>query len=267
MKILILYHSGAGNTKLVGELLYDELSPKYNIEIQAIEDMPEVAGLNNYDALILGFPTYHGLPSKSIYKYISKLDAFSEIKPVSIYTSCGWFPANSMRKLAILCSSKNMKPISYRSFRCIGSDGILLAPQLINFFNFDKNLYIKIQQFAKELEKIFCDPPYKKKKPPFKVYSLLNAINSYAGQSHRPTIYINKSQCIKCHACINKCNTGSWEEIPNAYPHFSKEDCESCYRCIHHCPTKALSLKKMKQPQLQLNDKFYKTYKEEIKEY
>src|SRR6056297_3399718 len=58
MKTLILYFSGTGNTKFIGEKIYETLLNRdYEVDIKSVETFA-AKKLKFYDLLIIGYPVY-----------------------------------------------------------------------------------------------------------------------------------------------------------------------------------------------------------------
>ena len=73
-KILLLYYSGVGNTKRVAKIIKEKLSIRYNVDMYSIEKLPVNFSLENYKAVVIGFPTIHSSPAKPINIFLDKLD-------------------------------------------------------------------------------------------------------------------------------------------------------------------------------------------------
>lgn len=91
--------------------------------------------------------------------------------------------------------------------------------------------------------------PIRERIPRFKLYSILNFPNKFVGQYlYKPSIYVHKSQCIRCGKCIRNCPRLCIDKSEEGVPIFKKNQCIHCYRCIHQCPQHALSLSKKNRP-------------------
>ncbi len=257
MKILILYHSGVGNTKLVAEVLNNKLKESFETKVIAVEELSNEFVIDNYDGYIIGFPTYHTHPSESIIKFIDNASSIDKKMPAYIYTTCGWYSGNALRIFAKKCIRKNIIPVSYRTFRCAATDGVLLFPFIDILFTFEKDLVQKIEREAEKVKKEFICKSHSYDVPRFKLYSILNFPNKMIGQWITLKIFLHKKNCIRCGKCIKNCNMNAMKLGKGNFPLFDKANCEKCYRCIHHCPHKALSLSKRKVPQRQLSEDFF----------
>ncbi len=253
MKLLVLYHSGVGNTKLIANRLNSKLKQTYVTDLFAVEEIGDDFSFKNYDGYVIGFPTCHTHPSDSILKFINSIDMLKRSKPAYIFTTCGWFSANTLRIFARLCLNKNIIPVLHQSYRCPATDGTLVAPYIKALFSFEKGLTKKIDNDVEKIKTAFEGEP-SANLPRFKLISLLNYPNKKIGQLITLKIFLHKDKCIKCGKCIENCIMNAMNADEENYPVFTKEKCEKCYRCIHHCPNKALSLSKRKAPKKLLTE-------------
>jgi NAD(P)H dehydrogenase (quinone) len=70
--MLILYHSGSGNTQRMADLLAETMkSNKIDAVLRKVEEF-EVRTLPEYDALVLGSPTYFSNVSWQVKKFIDE---------------------------------------------------------------------------------------------------------------------------------------------------------------------------------------------------
>lgn len=136
--IIILYHSGVGNTKMVAGLIKDQLDENNCVVFRSVEEKIDLKQLSSYDILIFGFPTYHSEPSKTMTRFISKIPRFSTLTPCFIFTTCGFYSENSLRVFSNYCKEKNLQIIHWASYRTAATDGVLLAPSINLFSSFKK---------------------------------------------------------------------------------------------------------------------------------
>lgn len=257
MKTLIIYHSGVGNTKIIANMLYNQLKNKTNATIKSIEEISSDFEIGKFDNYIIGFPTYHSSPSPSILRYLESINPLTQNKPAYIFTTCGWYSTNTLRIFAKRCLDKNIMPVMCCSYRCPATDGTLIAPNMKIWFKFEKDIQIRIEKETYRIMNEFLKKQYNVKLPRFKFYSIINYPNKLGGHFYKPMIYIHKSRCIKCGKCIEDCPSNCFLTDQDNFPSYKKENCEHCYRCIHHCPVQALSLNKNKIVRKQLNNKFF----------
>lgn len=248
-KILCLYYSGVGNTKIVAEFMREYLRVHKNIEtdIYSIEDLPENLLYEEYAGMIIGFPTIHCSPAVRIVEYISSISAISRPIPTFIFTTCGLYQANTTRIFAKMCRKKNMITVMDASYRMSAVDGMLLTNKMRFLETYEKRLKAKIEKACDTFVAIIETGRIREKIPFFRWYSVLNYPNKLVGQHYTFPIYLNKEKCIKCGKCVNHCPADAITREAE-YPIWNKSACERCYRCLHHCPVGALSLKRKKGP-------------------
>lgn len=76
LKILIVYYSETGNTKKMAELIAEGVKEeKVDVVIKNVEDT-NTKELLEYDGIIIGSPTYYGLPAYQIKKLLDESVAF-----------------------------------------------------------------------------------------------------------------------------------------------------------------------------------------------
>ncbi len=263
VKLLAMYHSSVGNTRLVAELLHSRLEMTQEVELYAIEEIGDSFPFENYDGYIIGFPTHHAQPSISMIEFIDNMERLQHKKPAYIFTTCGWFSADALRIFARICIDKNIIPVLSQSYRCAATDGVLVAPFIKALFTYEKKLVNKIESDTERIITVFDKKP-RINLPHLQLISVLNYPNKKIGEWITLNIFLHEGNCTKCGKCIRNCNGKALTVGKDSYPKFDKSHCEKCYRCIHHCPTKALSLSKRKLPKKQLTREFFDSYKTKI---
>ena len=240
--ILILYFSGAGNTRSAA-LQIKSYAGKIPAEIHSVESLPDDFSVDDYSAVIIGTPTYHSEPAKPLMNFLEKINAQRNI-PAFIFATCGLYPENCLRILAKECLKHKIIPIHSASYRCSATDGILLTPYMDCWFRNEKNLQIKIKKdLSTFISKLRAHSKVDIPKP--KWYAPLNYPNKLLGKAVTFPIYLHEERCINCGKCARNCPKGAISEN-GGYPAVNKAECINCYRCIHHCPVMALSLFKNK---------------------
>lgn len=245
-KIAIIYFSGVGNTKYVASLIFNSLKSIHNVEIFSIEKLPCDFDINNYERVVIGFPTIHSAPVKPIMEFISHLQPGKKKIPIFIFTTCGLYSMNTLRIFAVKCYEKNLIPVMNKSYRCAATDGILLAPFVNMWFYHEKGLDERVNRDSLYFTSLNT---YKPNIPRLKLYGIINYPNKWLGQHFRIKIYLHNDKCIKCGRCIKNCPTKAFQKNDQEYLTCNTNKCINCYRCIHHCPQLALSLSKRKTPQ------------------
>lgn len=246
-KILLLYFSGAGATRLVARLMKEYLKADCMIDCFPVEkiDSPD---LKSYDAMIIGTPVYHGAPSQLITGFFEDLAPLDQPLKAFVYNTRALASCNTNRILAKTLEEKNILAIMYREYRSPASDGVLLAPFVHRFFTFEKELEEHIRQDCQDFLALLEHDHNSHFIPRLRLSGILNAANKLAGQLTTFSVYLHKEQCTRCGRCVKDCPHQALAEGADRYPVFDRKHCENCLRCIHHCPAKALSLSKRRRP-------------------
>ena len=223
--------------------MFTRLSQDCEVDMFSIENK-DAPNMNDYDALIIGTPVYHGAPPKIVTRYFEMIPRLTKETPVFIYNTHGLTSFNTNRLLSQNLYRKRIVTVIDREYRSPASDGVLMAPFIKRFFEFEKNIEEKIDSDCANFLKLLKKVELKWYTPRFRFGSIVNAPNKLAGQLVTLKIYLHKDNCTKCGHCIEQCPHSMLFKGKNGYPYHNSKDCENCYRCIHHCPNMALSLSK-----------------------
>lgn len=175
-KILLLYFSGSGSTKMISEVLEIKLKSK-NYQVDLIEITPSLNQkvIDNYDFFILGVPTYNGHPPKTVLNFIEKVQYQNNSKRVFLFATYGLYVVNNLRIVAKNLFKKNIRTVGNTGFRGPASDGVLLFPSWIKFmFIYEKNIKTKINLALKNIDLLFNNKTAKTKIPCYKWYAPLD---------------------------------------------------------------------------------------------
>ena len=260
-KVLILYHSGAGSTRTISELLEHELKDVFEIEAKHIDFNFNFSLLNSYDLLILGFPTYHCEPSRSMMDFIQKMPILKNNVKVCIFTTCGLYSGNALRIASKELIKKNIKLLDYFKFRSPASDGaIILSSSLKLMFEYEKSLKKHLNRMTDQIRNYKTLPA--KNPPMYKTYVPLNNIAKYFGEKEydkmKNNIHIVPECCTNCNLCVTNCERRCWT-ANEIMPIFVPDNCEFCLECIHKCPTRAIIFSEKMKDRPRFNKQFLTT--------
>ena len=230
-------------TKNVAERMFTRLSLDCEIDMFSIENK-DAPSMNEYDALIIGTPVYHGAPPKIVIRYFEMIPRLTKETPAFIYNTCGLASFNTNRLLSQNLYRKNIMTVIDREYHSPASDGTIIAPFIKQFFEFEKDIEKKIDNDCADFLKFLKNVELQGYIPRFRFGSIINAPNKLAGQLITLKIHLHKDKCTKCGHCVEQCPHSVLFTGKDGYPFYNSKDCENCYRCIHHCPNMALSLSK-----------------------
>jgi len=246
-KVLILYFSGVGATKKVAELMCKKVSQSCHVDIFSMENT-DIPSIDNYDALIIGTPTYHAAPAKIVMHYFESIPRQTKEIPAFVFNTRGVASFNTNRLLSKKMYPKNIVTFMDRQYRSPASDGVLFAPFIKRFFEFEKDFENKVNNDCADFIELLSRNEAQGYIPGFHFGSIVNAPNKLAGHLISLKIRVHKNKCVKCGKCIEKCPQSAFSADKDGFPQYAYKKCENCYRCIHHCQKTALSLCKRRTP-------------------
>jgi flavodoxin len=231
-RILVIYHSGVGNTRLVSELLAGRLAREAEVKLHRIpfaQARPDPVG---FDFLIFGFPTFYCRPSPSMAEFVDSLPRFAARTPSFIFTTMGLYAENSLRVFARMLAKKNIIPTGYMEVKSPGTDGVLFLPAFLGSLReFEKTLLTKVRIAAGAILSALSVVGGTRATPKIPAYKWYTPL-SRAGQLVLDRIGIFKSRmrivrerCDNCGECVTVCRRGAWN-ADNARPFFSAAACE-----------------------------------------
>lgn len=261
--VRVLYHSGAGSTRTIAELLGEGLATE-GCTVESIRLDKDYSELESSRLLVLGFPTYHCDPSQSMMDFLAGLPVFKEPMPVFVFTTCAIYSGNTIRTFMEACLKRNMVVFGYEVFNAPATDGAIFFPSLTMFLKYGKNTSEQLGSTIKLIKEALAGRMTPCALPAAKWYTLLNAMNRYAGKHVKFNIFVDNGTCIKCGKCVRECIRGCFS-MKEDYPVYDGRNCEYCFKCVHHCPMTAVHIGKKRKSMKQLDDAFYKSWKIELR--
>jgi ferredoxin len=268
-KILLIYHSGSGGTKILSQEFSDRLSSDYSVDLIDAHTFPDKSALNQSSLLLFGFPVFYLLPTPTINEFISKLPVFAKAKPAFVFITKSSYSQNAIRAFAQQLKLKNIVLCGYAEFRAPGTDvSLLLSRRLSQWlfnkktryvFGYEKNVQDKIARAVSCINTILAGPPIPKL-PAIKWYTPLTALIQKLFfddfKNRRFDLRALPDRCRTCHQCINICQNSCWV-IVNNLPQHQPDKCDLCLGCLHLCPHKAIIYSEQMKDNPRLDRQFH----------
>jgi ferredoxin len=244
--IAILFHSAAGGTRLVAELLGELLSQDHDVTTTGIYQASAVDDAQGSDLIVLCYPTYFLRPSRSMREFIDRLVPFDRPQKVYLVTTYELYAENSLRACALLLRGRGVVVTGSAAIRAPGSDLTCVFPDWLCpwLYRFQRGLPERLLSIAREVQTI-TRRGGRERLPRPKWYTwVAQPLQRWFFDGFfewRRRIRILPDRCSDCGICVTGCFRGAWTRDGLQLRH-DPERCELCTRCIHRCPRKAIVL-------------------------
>ena len=247
MRILLLYYSGAGNTKFIAKFI-EKILLKENHVVKLIRITEKSINIldNDFDVLILGFPIIFRNAPELVYKSLEKLSG--EKRPILIYLTKGLYSGNAFKFIHKKAVEKGFSVKGFLNLYMLGMDLFTYVISSGTFFEkiylkvHSRSIYSKIKNFldkiheGKEIKKVYT------KWYTFFDELVVKPLEIKADNDHKDWIKgfnTNENLCIQCMKCVDGCprnNIEYKEKITFGY------NCDVCLFCINNCPKMAINI-------------------------
>lgn len=252
MKINIIYFSGTGNTKYVGDYLGKKLSNGDNeVKINSIDKNPKID--EDTELLILGGPIYAGNVPEKMIRWVLRNVPNKNIDCIVYSTSAGLKNANGVISLA--------KKLEKKGYNILSKDTYVM-PRNFYFGSYEKNTDKEIKDMVEEVDKkmdALIDKINEKSLTPLEKYTkgvlgkdLLAETFSVMARFMGKNFSVDDT-CVKCGLCVKNCPENNIVFNDNKNIKFLNK-CMLCTRCIHNCPKNAINYKGEKYDQYKITD-------------
>jgi flavodoxin/NAD-dependent dihydropyrimidine dehydrogenase PreA subunit len=266
--VLLVYFSGSGSTKAVSELLRTKLAELgSNVTMVDLSISTKAEVIDDFQLIVLGTPTYHCSPPRTVMEFINKISCQKNNKRVFLFCTYGLYPGNNLRRIAQKLLSKNITCIGFMGIRGPAADATMMFPQWIKFmYRYEKRTKQKLENAVKKMEEAFSSTNSKQRIPSYKWYAPLDYIpNQVFARRKFINQHSNKITLIddRWDGKVIQCPRNCWKLI-NGKAVYHAKNCEFCMRCIHRTPNKAVVFSDTSMDRLRLDEKFYEERKNEI---
>ena len=260
-RVAILYHSAAGGTRVVAQLLGELLSPDHDARVTSIFDVEAAREAVSADLIVLCYPTYFLRPSPSTKEFIGRLARPEGPRRAYLVTTYELYPENSLRACALSLKAKGISVTGSAAIRAPGSDLTCVFPDWLCtwLYRFEGGFPKMLRSVAREIAEL-AQHGGRERIPRLKWYTpvaqpLQRAFLDGFFQ-WRDRIRVLSDRCTDCGACVSRCKRGAWERHAGIMRHHP-ERCELCTACIHHCAQNAIILSYARRDNKRLNARHY----------
>lgn len=270
-RVSIVYHSGAGGTKLTAELLGELLSAECDVRVHGIFDADATAAIDTSEFLVLCFPTYYLKPSRSMAEFIDSLPYFEAGRSAYIVATAELYTENCIRTCARALKRKGIVTVGSAVIRAPGTDITCVVPARFcrRLYRFEKTFPQKLFSTAGEISSLARADAPRERIPFFKWYTpfsqLLQILFLNGFDRWKERMRVITERCNGCGLCVRECGRSAWERDGDRVRHVSGR-CELCTGCIHRCPRKALVLLDALKDNPRLDRALYARLKAEARE-
>ncbi|MFC1570629.1 pyridoxal-phosphate dependent enzyme [Candidatus Omnitrophota bacterium] len=256
-KVLIVYYSGSGGTRILAEEMQKRLKKRFKqVDITDAEyGVPH--NMAEYNIPIFFFPCFYLKPPKPMMDFVDAMERFDTPRQGYAFVTMAAFTMNTMRIFVNKLLEKNIYTGDFAHFRAPATDcSIILFPSnWIKFihkymvphslvYGYEQGIRAKMDRLAEKIAKDGGKKKLKLKIPPLKWYTPIMApIQKYVFDgttAENFPLYKDKTKCKglkECGMCINGCVQKAWtSDKDKKYGEFHPDRCRYCLRCIHHCP-------------------------------
>lgn len=253
MKGIILYFSGAGNTKFVVDNLKDELiKNNCEVDIYSIEDNIKFEKFS-YDFLILGFPKYFEYIPRNFLEYIEENLCYSEKEVKTMIISTGREDNKIyFYDLEQSLRNKNFKVVLSKSFKMPDSYTLTRSYKLLDKADIEKILYRSLEEIKSISLKFLIEKPIKVEISKYKsiIYKKFSEYKTRDLYKNSYKFSVS-SECDNCNLCVSTCPSRNIENISETIKF--RDNCIMCCRCVNVCPKNAILYKEKKYIQYKEN--------------
>jgi len=260
-RIGIVYHSAAGGTRLVAELVGDLLSAHHEVRVAGVHQPQAAVAALDSDFTVLCYPTYFLKPSPSMREFVQGLEPQSRPRSAYLVTTYELYPENSLRHCALWLRDKGVTVTGTACVRAPGSDLTCVLPDWLCpwLYRFGRGLAGRLRCIASQIDALSGGGAPARVPRPRWYTAVAQALQRGLLDGFfewRKRIRILPERCTACGLCVSGCYRGAWVRVGGKLRH-DPERCELCTRCIHRCPQNAIVLHRAFRDNKRLDARHY----------
>ena len=234
MRILLLYFTGTGNTRLCASFLAKEFKEKgHEVDLCESKEIPDVT---SYDLLGIGYPIHAFNPPKSFVKTVRKFPAAN--KDYFFFKVSGEpFAINNSS------SSPLARILKKKGYRKVGEKHFLMPYNII--FRYKDEIAKQMALYLPALCKAYVEDILVGKAESIKygffsrLATFLFKIEYIAPPLNAPFVRFGK-KCVKCNKCLRDCPEQAIYLNKKGKYKIHPSKCVMCMRCTLYCPQNAI---------------------------
>lgn len=245
-KCVIYVFSGTGNTKLCADLYkkyFEALGKETEVFLVRMKDRKyiEFPDPESFDVVGFAFPVHGFNCPKAMNDFVKQLPKQGEKKTAFIFKTSG--EGLSVNDYA---SQKIISKLLKKNFDVLSDRRYVMPYNMI--FRHSEEMVKTEYIYSDALIKIHCKEILEGKREKVKAFPLkywfvpiVRILWIYA-KVQGPSMYADKSKCIKCNKCVNSCPLGNIHFDTEKNKYVFGTNCVLCVSCSFGCPTKAISI-------------------------
>jgi NAD-dependent dihydropyrimidine dehydrogenase PreA subunit len=246
LKLLILYHSGTGNTRFACEVARLVVEQAGHEVIMKTYAKAGDLDLKEFDAYCFGAPVYEWAPARNVEQYLQNMMRLDG-KCAFIITSSAGAKGQATELLARMLEKKGLALLGDHNLICPDSWG---GTRRWSYKQDDETPTVdSVRELSDFTTRMLCSiedsvegraaglPEYRVRPTGLYWASRLSRL------APGPRVKMGKKKvdtaaCTECRVCEKNCPVGAIELDP--FPSFGKK-CIACWRCINTCPQDCIS--------------------------
>ena len=245
LKLLILYHSGTGNTKFACEVARIVMEKAgHDVTMARYKDAP--LPLADFDAFCFAAPVYEWAPARNVEVFVESMEALPG-KCAFILTSSAGAKGQATQLFAGMLQGKGLTVLGEHNLICPDSWGgtrrwsssedasVPTVESVKELAGFVTAMLPLIERFVGG-ERVQA-PDYTVRHTGLYWASRISRLAPRASLKMGRK-KVDEASCNQCGVCAKTCPAGAIELNP--YPVFGKS-CIACWQCINTCPADCIS--------------------------
>jgi flavodoxin/Pyruvate/2-oxoacid:ferredoxin oxidoreductase delta subunit len=244
-KTLIVYFSLGGTTAQVAESIAAGLrSAESEVDLYNMRH-EQAPGLDGYDLLGIGYPTYYFRPPFNVMDFVNSLPNLDGLS-VFVFVLHGTYIGDAGNAIREVLAQKGAKEMGY--FHCLGADfflGYLNEGYLFSPDHPTAEELAQAEEFGCKVAGSMADQEYIRPKDdpaPAIIYRLERfLLNRWLVRHVYSRLFrVNRDECTACGLCMKQCPTENITEDKEGCPVWDR-GCLGCLNCEMKCPKDAIT--------------------------